>query len=52
MLHEILFALLGHTGSIFIEEVKPVGIANIDELADEEDIDQSSESEFGIPKPS
>ena len=41
MLHEILFALLGHTGSIFIEEVKPVGIANIDELADEEDIDQS-----------
>lgn len=35
MLHEILFALLGHTGSIFIEEEKPtVGLNNIDELAE------------------
>ena len=29
MFHEIIFALLGHTGSIFVEYVKPM---NIDEM--------------------
>jgi len=40
MLHEILFALLGHTGSIFIEEQKPaVALDNIDEMAEPQESD-------------
>jgi hypothetical protein len=42
MLHEILFALLGHTGSIFIEQEKPtIGLTNIDEMAEPDDRDSA-----------
>jgi len=42
MLHEILFALIGHTGSIFIEQEKAtIGLSNIDEMAEPQECESA-----------